>query len=245
MATKPATPSCVANGDIVAENLPLPVVHYPRRQGTFLAFALDRRSAPALCACAQGAVEHLLRLRPDLLSYGDVPGGPDGFFPPAITRRVLQPASDGAPRLRFVAGICHRCNDARPSLCYCEESQASGLMPAYGWYVNQVYLELGILPSRTVYLEEVCPAGYRDEIDTVHRLERAFSDECSRLFDAIIDGTLAGRARTETWYADQEEIAQMVDLRQRASNARRDLKLRIEAAVMRQMDAGGSPFIHA
>lgn len=57
-------PTHITGGQIVRENLPFPIVHYPGELGVFLAFAPSRRHIPKLCACARPAVENFMKLAP-------------------------------------------------------------------------------------------------------------------------------------------------------------------------------------
>jgi len=232
MAQEAAGKPVVADGNVVREALPLPVVYYPALFGTFLAFAPDGRSRPALCACARPAVEHLLRLRPDLLRLGVTPDGLEAYFPAAVARRMTP--SGGASLVRYVSGVCHQCNGATPSLRYCEDGLASSLMPTFGWYVHQTHLRLGILPRRYTWLEEVCPPGYREQVQATQRLERDLYEQCTRL----LDGQFA-RAGEHS-----QELERMLELRQRASTARRNLRAKIEAVVMQEL-GGDRSYAHA
>jgi hypothetical protein len=246
MCAETASP-VLADGQSVEEDLPFPVVHYPRMFGTFLAFAPTRRHAPSLCACACPAVENLLQLRPDLLVTGCYTSSPGAWFPEGLDRRLRGWDGRGLFPIRYVEGICHHCNGAAPALAYAVGTQHSPFIETYGWYVNQAYLRLGILPHRYVYLADVCPAAYQSQIETSRRLEQDFREQCLRVLDRVQcasdqrDPHAGDPARLDL---TGEDIRRMMDLRQRASTARRRLKQQIEAAATQDFTAREQTYAH-
>ncbi len=241
MDVEPAAFS-IADGQIIREALPFPIVHYPGEFGVFLAFAPSRRHTPMLCSCARPAVENFLRLRVDLQGAASFVPGFDDWFPVALRGRLCAWSGQGDLPLQYADRICHHCNGVKPDLAYCDETQDSQLIHAYGWYVNQAYLRLGILPHRCAYLPEVCPPAYQSEIETARRLEQEFSDQCSLILDRLVDPLDEGRPLSESLCcADltREDIRRMMELRQRASTARRQLKRKIEAVAARDFTTHG------
>jgi hypothetical protein len=241
------TSAPIANGQIIREKLPLPIVHYPGEFGVFLAFAPSRRHTPRLCSCARPAVENYLKLRADL--YGTVTFFPDAvnWFPNALKRRLYAWDGLGEFPVQYAEGVCHNCNDIAPTLAYCSETHGSPFIQAYGWYVNQLYLQLGILPHRCAYLPEVCPPAYQSEIETTRRLEQDFRDQCNLILDRLQDPYDDGFSLSESLgCADltREDIRRMMELRHRASTARRQLKRKIEAVAARDFTAQGRVYAH-
>jgi hypothetical protein len=175
------------------------------------------------------AVESLLRLRPSLSALSDAGSTPGAFFPASVARRFHAWSGDGPAPVRYAFRVCHRCNATVPALRYCEESQDSTLQQYFGWYVSQAYLRLGILPYRHAYLAEVCPPGVQAEIEATRQLEQDFRDQCSRLLDGMPPASC--NVAPSCGELGQEDVRKLVDLRQRASAARRALKLQIEALV--------------
>lgn len=245
MRTDPAaTP--VADGQIVKEDLPFPIVHYPRAFGTFLAFAPSRRHVPSLCECARPALQNLLSLRPDLWATGIHIAGPGSWFPAAIACALRKWNGQGPLPVRFAEGVCHQCTGAAPSLVYAAGPGSSPFVETYGWYVNQAYLRLGILPHRCAYLADLCPPVYQSEIETTRRLEQEFRDQCMRLLDEFSRAHRPEHQPASSPVSPDltgDDIRRMMESRQQASAARRRLKQQIEAAAWQEFSASGR--IHA
>lgn len=240
--------SSVADGDVVSESLPLPLVYYPQQYGTFLAFGQTARSAPLMCTCARSAVDNLFRLRPSLRTDHGMSNSPWVYFPDVIARRIAARNGRSPLPISFSPGLCHQCRNVAPTLRYCDESQGTSFMQAYGWYVNQAFLRLGILPQRNIYLSEVCPPGYQAEIEAAKRLEQEFSAECGRLLELAQTSKRPGAsARGASIYfgLPRDEVRQLIELRRRASLARRDLKSKIEDIVTREIGASARSFVSA
>jgi hypothetical protein len=229
-----STSAPVANGQITRETLPFPIVHYPGEFGVFLAFAPNRRHLPRLCSCARPAVENFLELRADIReAIGFIPDT-GNWFPEALKRRLNDWDGEGDFPIQFTDYLCHQCNGVTPTLAYCAETQGSPLVQTYGWYINQAYLRLGILPQRCIYLPEVCPPAYQSAIEATRRLEQEFSEQCELILSRLEDPFDKDHSVAESLRrADltREDIRRMMDLRHRASNARRQLKRKIEAVA--------------
>ena len=247
--------SSVADGDIVSESLPLSLVYYPQQYGTFLAFGQTARSAPLMCTCARSAVDNLFRLRPSLRTdHGTgkytvyMSNSPWVYFPDVIARRIAAGNGRSPLPVSFSPGLCHQCRNVAPALRYCDESQGTSFMQAYGWYVNQAFLRLGILPQRNIYLSEICPPGYQAEIEAARRLELEFSAECGRLLELAQTSKRAGASASGAsvyFGLPRDEVRQLIELRRRASLARRDLKSKIEDIVTREIGASSQSFVSA
>jgi hypothetical protein len=154
---------------LAREDLPAPLVYYPNRYGAFFAFAATRSEPPALCACAEEPIHNLIRLaaagrRLDPMDYR--------FFPDTIAM-ALAGQEDTLAALTFRPGLCHRCNQAPPSLRYCHEAEGQRFVQTYGWYINQNYLRLGIHPESHRYLPDVCPPECQE---VLHRIQ-ALTDQ--------------------------------------------------------------------
>jgi hypothetical protein len=235
MSSQPAVFPIIADGHVVKEDLPLPVVHYPPLFGTFLAFARDFRSAPVLCTCARPALENLLRLRPNLLMLADPGDVPGGFFPRAIARRLSHWQARGPFPVAYAPGVCHRCLGATPALPYGDETFSSQFCRSHGWYVNQAYLRLGILPQRHTYLAEVCPSTYQACIDATRELEEQFRDHLDRLLMQASHAQCSVPHDPAGSDLMADDVRRMMELRQRASIARRNLKSQIEALATQEV----------
>jgi hypothetical protein len=229
--------SQVSCGNVVREVLPWPVVHYPNLRGTFCAFARNARAAPALCACAEPAVRNLLGLRPALRMKRANGESPASYFPDAIAHRIATWYGRGELPVQFQPGLCHRCNAATPTLRYCGGGDDSPFVQQYGWYLNQAYLRLGMLPYRNTYLPGVCPPDFQVDIETSRNLEREFQHECDRLMGAVDFSALAENGPRDAilirpvW---RQQFGQMIELRRQASEQRKVLKRRIEAVVAQE-----------
>jgi len=238
-----ASTSQVACGNVVREALPWPVVYYPNAYGTFCAFARTTRSAPALCSCAEPAVRNLLVLRP-ALGVGRANGeGPSSYFPNIIARKIATWNGSGELPLRFEPGLCHRCNSTAPKLLYCSERDDASIVQRYGWYLNQTYLRLGMLPFRNTYLPGVCPSDYQADIETSRNLEREFHHECDRLMEAVDFAALAANGQRGAILiqpAWRQQFGHMIELRRQASEQRRVLKHRIQAVVAQEFRVAAS-----
>jgi hypothetical protein len=227
----------VACGNVVREALPWAVVHYPNLRGTFCAFAHTTRSPAVLCACAEPAVRNLLGLRPALRMRRGNGESPASYFPEGIARQILVWNGRGDLPLQFRPGLCHRCSSAVPTLRYCSDRDDSPFVQQYGWYLNQAYLRLGMLPYRNTYLPGVCPADYQADIETSRNLEREFQRECDRLMEAIDLSALPENGPRDAillrpvW---RQQFGEMIELRRQASEQRKVLKRKIQALVAQE-----------
>jgi hypothetical protein len=227
----------VACGNVVREALLWPVVYYPNLRGTFCAFARTARAVPALCACAEPAVRNLLGLRPALRMRRGNGESPASYFPDGIARKILAWSGHGDLPVQFRPGLCHRCNSAVPTLHYCGERDDSPFVQQYGWYVNQAYLRLGMLPYRNTYLPGVCPPDYQADIEMSRSLEREFQRECDRLLEVVDLSALPGNGPRDaillrpTW---RQQFGQMIELRRQASEQRKVLRRKIQAIVAQE-----------
>jgi hypothetical protein len=186
--------SPVSLGATVRENLPLPIVYYPNHYGTFFAFARDDYSSPVLCACAQSAVNNLMRLES---LFGESPSSVHRleplYFPEAISSLSIDASEELASKLRFESGICHRCNLVAPSWRYSHEMYGTKFIQSYGWYVNQAYFRVGVYPPiarpglALKYLPDACPDDYQAAIAAIRKAERAYQDEYRWFSDHAYD----------------------------------------------------------
>jgi hypothetical protein len=180
----------------------------------------------------------LLHLAPDLYAAAVYDGAARSYFPAAIAWKIAAWSGRSRFPVKFVPGVCHRCNRTAPTLPYCSDPCGDTFMQPYGWYVNLAYLELGMLPQGQVYLSEDCPSDYRAELEAVRLIEQAFQQECARLLEASY-----GAGRNEVRANGQArlpgisslETARMTELRCRASSMRRDFKVKIENMVRREI----------
>jgi hypothetical protein len=237
-----ASSSQVACGNVVTEALPWPVVHYPNLRGTFCAFARSMRSAPALCACAESAVRNLLGLRPALRMRRANGESPASYFPDPIARKIAAWNGRGDLPVQFRPALCHRCNAAIPTFRYCNDHDDTPFVQQYGWYLNQAYLRLGILPYRNAYLPGVCPADYQADIETSRNLEREFQRECDRLLEVVDLSALPGNGPRDAILlrpAWRHQFGQMIELRRQASEQRKVLKRKIQAIVAQEFRVAG------
>jgi hypothetical protein len=233
---KVASPQ-VACGNVVREALPWPVVYYPNLRGTFFAFARTTRSAPALCACAEPAVRNLLTLRPALRMRRGNGESPASYFPDEIARKILTWTGRGELPAQFRPGLCHRCNATIPTLRYCSDRDDSPFAQELGWYLNQAYLRLGMLPHRNAYLAGVCPPDYQADIEMSRSLEREFQRECDRLLEVVDFSALPGNGPRDAILlrpAWRQQFGQMIELRRQASEQRKVLKQKIQAIVAQE-----------
>ena len=190
--TKPRrvrVPSAAVDGPLAREQLPLPVVHYPRR-GAFLGFAEDEQAVPVLCACARPALEHAIRLQAQRARSdgGGLNALAHALLPERLAAQLLPDADDALAALSFRRGVCHRCNLAQPALRYCHELEGGRFTQYYGWYVAQAYYRYGIDPERHAYLEAVCPEELLSYVEAI----------------AVTAGALGNRAGEEAMEADGE-----------------------------------------
>jgi hypothetical protein len=169
-------PLAQVDGPIACEELPLPVVHYPRR-GVFLGFAEEEDTPPVLCACARPAIEQAIRLR-------DVRANARGahlalepaLLPDCLAEQVVAHPDDPLSALVFRRAVCHRCNLAQPTLRYCHELEGGRFFQYYGWYVAQAYYRYGIDADALAYLPDVCPAELSPYLETIAHTARLLGD---------------------------------------------------------------------
>jgi hypothetical protein len=183
---KKAVKTPVSLGGVIEENLPYPVVYYPNLYGTFFGFAKDESSQVALCLCSKPAIENLIRLKRENPSpYNVNPSRRaffDGWFVPELIASIpIKSEHDPLEDLSFVEGLCHRCNLLTPRLRYCHEMYGGEFIQHFGWYVNQEYLRLGILPMHFFYLKDVCLPEYQNDIDSFKKAREEYREIDERL----------------------------------------------------------------
>ncbi|OIO98454.1 MAG: hypothetical protein AUK03_01295 [Anaerolineae bacterium CG2_30_64_16] len=227
----------ISNGDVVREKLPLPVVYYPAWQGTFLAFASDRRSRPVMCACAAEAVDNLFRLHPALRHEWTLDIFSQRYFPDVIWRSIARWNGNDPFPVAFIPDICHRCTSSSPALHYGDARDGPEFGQQYGWYVNQALLRMGILPHRLAYLSDACPAELQTAIEAIRRQQEELQQQCARLLDVALAG---GHDQIDPGTSfdgaglPADETQHLADLRWQASQARRDFMHKIERIVMQE-----------
>jgi hypothetical protein len=89
---------------------------------------------------------------------------PGTYFPSFAAERSLKPGFVPSRDLTFVDGVCHRCNQAAPSLRYCVEMYGTAFVQGYGWYINQAFLKLGLLRWGLLALDGVCPSELLEKV---------------------------------------------------------------------------------
>lgn len=189
---KAQLPPVAFRGEIVQEKLPLPFVCYPNHYGTFFAFSENDQGIMYFCSCAEAPLRNLLRLMA-------LPGRTKNsnplrmaplsslYVPNKIAQTSLDHSDDPFRNIFFKSRLCHRCNLAAPSLRWCHEMYGGEFKQHYGWYIHQTYLRLGILPWTHMFLTDVCPAEYQEQIRELKEAGSAYQKEKARLM-AIVYG---------------------------------------------------------
>lgn len=231
---------------ITRENLPYPIVYYPNFYGTFFAFRATPDAPLMLCSCTKVAIENYVALclsqtipqNIDLTRMFVL----DSFdFPSALISELMSAnRSAGAEvlgHLRFEHRLCHKCNQAVPSLRYCHEMYGTAFIQSYGWYVRQAYFRLGMWPCGDAYLPDVCPLEFQTEIEAVKKIEREFQQENERLQKIASGPKRPDIADDEVTYwrnVREEEAQPMIRLHRKASQARRAFTKKIENIVRQE-----------
>jgi hypothetical protein len=214
-------------------------VFYPNHYGTFFAFAEDDASDPALCACSRDPIENLLKLKKIVPTSANADPRRTAlldswFFPNVIAERSIYTQIDVRSNLRFEEGLCHRCNLVPPTLRYCHEMYGGRFIQHFGWYVNQVYLRLGIMPTLLEFLPDTCPQEFQDLITRSHDANLDFQREEKRLMD-LVSGPKRGDIAADeiTYWRNVKEVdaLEMISLRRRAARATRAVTTKIENIV--------------
>lgn len=174
----------VSLGGIAFERaLPLPWVHYPQHYGTFFAFGAAEQGPWFLCQCARTPLTHLAELnrrRPRRLNANPGRMAPlDSWHVPEFVAALSREhRDDPLAALNFRPKLCHRCNLVSPAWRYCHEMYGGRFDQAYGWYVNQMRLRLGVLEKD--YLPQICPEQIRVLVEASLAAERACVKDPSR-----------------------------------------------------------------
>lgn len=224
---KKAAKTPVSLGGVIKENLPYPVVYYPNHYGTFFGFAKDESSQVVLCLCSKPAIENLIRLKRENPSTYNIDPSRRAFFdgwfvPEIITSIPIESKHDPLEALAFVEGLCHRCNLITPRLRYCHEMYGGEFIQHFGWYVNQEYLRLGILPMHLFYLKDVCLPEYQNDIDSYRKAREEYREADESL------STLAYSPRKI------EEAKELRKLQRIASQKKRAFTTKIENIVRQE-----------
>jgi hypothetical protein len=230
----------ISLGEVVREDLPFPVVYYPRHYGTFIAFAEDQDAPVALCTCSESPIQNFLRLRQRFLKahYSDPLRNVSldaVHFPEVVARAALEHDRDPLHAVTFRADLCHRCNLARPSVRYTHEMYGGVFEQQYGWYIKQTYFRLGILPSpfpeMVLFLEEVCPPELQTKITTMRAAHQEYRREEERLKAIVMSPPRPDIGSNEITYWHNvriEEAETMVALRRRAAQLVTELSNTVE-----------------
>lgn len=239
----------VSLGAVVRENLPLPVVYYPRHYGTFFAFAESANAPPVLCACSMPAVENLLKLNeglPPLRHDDPLKSAPldNRRFPDVLAELSLRHRGNPMSVVRFERGLCHRCNLVAPTLRYCHEMYGGQFMQYYGWYVKQAYFRFGIAPSpfgSYRYLPDVCPMEYQRDIRSLEAAKMDYMSELERVENIVTGPPRQDIPPDEVVYWQNvriEEAQPMIELRRRAAQTERAFTKKIENIVRQEFGFG-------
>ena len=232
----------VSLGGIVEESLPLPFVHYPNHYGTFFTFSDTREGIPYLCECSKGTIENYIELREKTATQSDTEYFYEGknldnlHFPDSLKHVSFEKGCNPLQILRFKRGICHRCNIVPPTMRYCHEMYGVRFIQHFGWYVEQAYLRFGILPRNSVYLNDITPDEFVEDIASIQsaRIGANKAMEWFRERDEITRFRILDPSLPESKF-DEREIARRQDiLRESTKNARqaeRKLSKKIENIV--------------
>jgi hypothetical protein len=215
--------SRVARWNVVRERLPFPIVHYPGHYGPFIGFQREGEKNVHLCSCALRAVSGYLRLRlakpipanshPERMFILDGLHFPLDLVRPLMDAGVKNDASV-INYLWFTDGLCHRCNQAIPSLRYCNAMYGGVFARTFGWYVAQKSYEYGVrewvrdisielAPRQVLDAYVVDPVGTREYVQS---LESAASEQGRGLFELLskqarrVGNLIEDEVRTEFGY---------------------------------------------
>jgi hypothetical protein len=241
------------DGQMATESLPLPLVLYPGHYGTFFAFAAaDAPEQLYLCSCAKPAVANYLAMttkQPENINPLRMAPLDCIHFPQALAICSLK-TSDPWSVVSFADKICHRCNLTRPSMSYCHPMYGGQFLQGYGWYVNQAYYRLGVVP-RAAYeistgggsaslvqsiLDNVCP-------DELVQLVRKALSETQEYYEACVDNyfRVAGPDRRNLSPEEVrrigrefQESADCAPLRKRSVQSKREVSKFVENLVRQE-----------
>lgn len=230
----------VSLGTVIRENLPYPVVYYPNHYGTFFAFAKDGTSPVVLCLCSKPIIENLIRLKNRELVPSRMAPLDSWFFPDIIAEISLKNKHDPLSLINFVEGLCHRCNLITPTLRFCHEMYGVEFIQHFGWYYNQAYLRLGIYPrsySRFIYLDDICPPEYQEEIKKLKKVNDEYQQEYNRLMELVQGPKRSDIAPNEITHwsnVKMNEAQEMIRLRREAAQTERAFTKKIENIVRQE-----------
>ena len=163
------------NSHIEYENLPLPVVHYPKHGGGFISFSQTKHDEPYLCSCSERAVVNCIALHDHRTSWKSLETCPEDWFndplsraplgnsdfPDVIAKKSLKYKNDPIKTVKFKPHLCHRCNEITPSFIYPGENS---FQKSYGWYIIQNIYRSGVMRNFCWFLPNVCPKEIQDMI---------------------------------------------------------------------------------
>ena len=137
-----------------------------------------------LCSCAEDSVRNAIALRQELFAnerYSDasvMAPLSSHLFPDNLAKRSL---AEGNAAARFRDRLCHRCNLAVPELTWCASMYGGQFMQTYGWYIQQNYYRLGVMPGRYTYLDSVCPESFKKQIAEINKARLDYQSELNHL----------------------------------------------------------------
>lgn len=228
---------------VYEERLPYPFVYYPEHYGTFFAFAKDENSEVVMCSCSKSAIENYLQLRSmeelgknaDVLRMAPLCSL---YFPKLIAEISLKSPKYPLSEITFVDGICHRCTLVPPTLRYCLEMYGGRFIQQFGWYYNQQFLKLGIKDHYArLFLPNVCPLEYQQDILSIKKADQEFSIESERINNMVLGPKRKDIPSDEIVYmanVRMDEAQEMIRLRRLASQTRRAFTKKIENTVRQE-----------
>lgn len=221
--------------DIVKENLPYPIVHYPNHYGTFFAFSKTFNDKPVMCKCAMPMIQNYIDLK--ILANKDETIKmvfDSGYFPKSISELFYKYGTDVLEKIDFEENICHRCNLITPTLHYCHPMYGGEFMQNYGWFCNQTFLKFGIFPRDFSFLKNICIQEYINDIEVFNKLDKAYLNEHKRLVELtqMPDRKDIGINDTTYWHNVKiEESSEYIRFRTERNKAKRTITKKIENIV--------------
>lgn len=176
--------------EVVREDLPLPVVHYPIHYGTTIEFSADEDGQKYLCSCYIPSLKAGQIWR----QQWNEEMGADWAIP-------------SLDAFKFKEAICHICQHRVPSHRWCHEMYGRPFVQDYGWYLNMLRSELGV--PQNGFIPDLCPSEILSLVQIDPRLHFKKQAEC-------VKQNPDGARELEKQYQQQErQIARAVENRLR------------------------------
>ncbi len=179
--------------------LPAPYVYYSPEG--FIQFAETPDQQPAFCTCMEEGIDHYMALRHQVLPFEGGSADDNRLFDPYFFPEPFRSQDQAEKALVYKEKCCHACLKVKPTRAFCTKREGTRFKQEWGWYINQHYFAMGVVPHSFRYLPG---QGHPDVLEWIAvsyaslTKEIQESEGCSGLFTEDIQAWLEDHDRQWT-----------------------------------------------